>query len=180
MYVSFRPSAQQVLEWTRELGVRSLLSAGNHRLYVEVTMLDGSEASRRGALAFVSPAIDAATGTQEFRALLSNVDGFLVPGQFVRARLVGFTADRAFTVPVRAVQTTLGRQFVYVLSAGDTVRARDVETGAWDGGEHWIIRKGLNAGDRVVVDGTQKIVLGRHVDVNAAASTIDVPARSAR
>jgi membrane fusion protein, multidrug efflux system len=177
IYVSFQPSAQQVLEWTRELGKPSLLSAGHRRLVVEATMLDGSKVPRTGALDFVAPSIDDATGTQALRAVFPNVDYALTPGQFVRARLVGFTADSVLVVPARAVQTTLGRQFVYVVSAGDTVRARDVETGAWDG-EQWIVRQGLNAGERVVVDGTQKTVLGRHVHVNVGASSIELPARN--
>ncbi len=56
----------------------------------------------------------------------------------------------------------LGRQFVYVVGAGDTVVARDVKTGPWSG-SLWIIDSGLSAGDRVVVDGMQKVAPGRVV-----------------
>lgn len=161
IYVSFRPSSQQVLEWSRKAGTRSLVEAGS-RLVVEAVLSDGSTLPRTGHLDFVAPSLDGSTGTQEFRALFVNPDLLLVPGQFVRARLVGFKADRAITVPVRAVQTTLGRQFVYVVAAGDTARTRDIETGAWSGGR-WIIRSGLTAGDRVIVDGVQKVAPGRPV-----------------
>ena len=161
IYVSFRPSSQQVLEWSRDAGTRLLVEARS-RLVVEAVLSDGSTMPRTGHLDFVAPALDGNTGTQEFRALFTNPDRLLVPGQFVRARLVGFKADRAITVPVRAVQTTLGRQFVYVVGAGDTVRTRDIETGAWSG-SRWIVRGGLNAGDRVIVDGVQKVAPGRRV-----------------
>jgi multidrug efflux pump subunit AcrA (membrane-fusion protein) len=56
----------------------------------------------------------------------------------------------------------LGRQFVYVVGAGDTVVARDVNTGQWSG-SLWLIDSGLVAGDRVVVDGIQKVAPGRVV-----------------
>jgi len=60
------------------------------------------------------------------------------------------------------VQQGLGRQFVYVVGAGDTVTARDVTPGPWSG-TLWIIDSGLAAGDRVVVDGIQKVAPGRVV-----------------
>lgn len=161
VYVSFRPSSEQVLEWSRDAGSRSLAAAGS-KLTVEVTLPDGGVLPRTGKLDFVAPSLDNATGTQEYRALFSNGDLLLVPGQFVRARLVGFTSDAALSVPIRAVQTSLGRQFVYVVSAGDTVQMRDVTPGAWSG-DQWIIKKGLVPGDRVVVDGIQKVGPGRPV-----------------
>jgi len=80
----------------------------------------------------------------------------------VRVRLRGFTRHEAFAVPQRAVQTGLGRQFVYVAGKGDTVQVRDVETGPWSG-DDWIIDRGLEKGDRVIVDGIQKTAPGRPV-----------------
>jgi membrane fusion protein (multidrug efflux system) len=170
VYVSFRPSSEQVLEWSRDAGARSLVEAKSHSLIVQAIMPDGTTLSRTGHLDFVAPSLDAATGTQDFRALFANADHVLVPGQFVRVRLVGFKADRALTVPVRAVQTTLDRQFVYVVTAGDTVRTRDIEAGAWSG-DQWIVRKGLSEGDRIVVDGVQKVVPGRPVHAIAPSES---------
>ena len=176
VYVSFRPSSQQVLEWSRDAGARALVAAGS-RLAIDAVLPDGTVYPHAGHLDFVAPSLDGTTGTQEFRALFANPDLLLVPGQFVRARLVGFTADHALTVPVRAVQTTLGRQFVYVVAAGDTVRARDIEPGPWSG-DRWIVRNGLNAGDRVIVDGIQKVGPGRAVRPVALVDTATARARS--
>jgi multidrug efflux pump subunit AcrA (membrane-fusion protein) len=103
-------------------------------------------------------------GTREFRALFTNRDLVLVPGQFVRARLTGFKANGALAVPVRSVQTVLGRQFVYVVVAGDTVQSRDIDAGPRSG-DQWIVRRGLHPGDRVVVDGIQKVTPGHVVHV---------------
>jgi membrane fusion protein (multidrug efflux system) len=176
VYVSFRPSSEQVLDWSRGAGSRSLVAAGS-RLVIQAVLPDGTVLPRTGRLDFVAPSLDGPTGTQEYRAVFANPDLALVPGQFVRARLVGFKADGALTVPVRAVQTSLGRQFVYVVAAGDTVRARDIEPGPWSG-DQWIIRHGLNSGDRVIVDGIQKIAPGRPVRPVALVDSAKTPARS--
>ena len=105
---------------------------------------------------FVAPVVDSATGTQAFRAEVPNHQHLLVPGQFVRVRVEGLVRDGAILIPQRAVIQSLGRQSVYVLGAGDTVRSRDVRATAWVG-ERWLIDSGLVAGDRVVVDGVQKV-----------------------
>ncbi|MEO8090138.1 MAG: efflux RND transporter periplasmic adaptor subunit [Gemmatimonadales bacterium] len=160
-YVSFRPSAQQLLAWQEDPAARKLIRQGSP-LSVEVTLPDGTTLPRTGKLDFVAPSLDPASGTQEFRALFRNPDHILVPGQFVRVRLNGFTRDSALAVPQRAVQQALGHQFVYVVGNGDTVSTRDVQPGPWSG-NLWIIDKGLNPGERVIVDGTQKAMAGRTV-----------------
>jgi membrane fusion protein, multidrug efflux system len=169
VYVSFRPSAQQLLQWHQDPDSRELIHPGS-TLAVEVTLPDGSKLPGTGRLDFVAPSLDAVTGTQEFRAVFHNPDRLLVPGQFVQVHLQGFSRDSALAVPQRAVQQALGRQFVYVVGPGDTVAARDVEPGPWSG-NLWIIDKGLSGGERVIVDGTQKAAPGRPVRPVALADT---------
>jgi membrane fusion protein (multidrug efflux system) len=154
VYVTFRPSSQILLNWQRDPGARALTQRGS-KLKVRVVLPDGTELPREGKLDYVSPSLDPGTGTQEFRAAFANRDLALVPGQYVRVRLEGFTRDGALAVPQRAVQQSLGKQFVLVVGKGDTVAARDVVPGPWSG-EQWIIENGLAAGDRVIVDGGQK------------------------
>ena len=110
---------------------------------------------------------------------LDNAQHLLLPGQFVRVRLLGLTHPGAILVPQRAVQQGLGGAFVYVLDGGDKVATRDVIATAWDGGS-WLIARGLAAGDRVVVDGLQQVAPGSPVravayqpaaDSSAARST---------
>ncbi|MGH7497319.1 MAG: efflux RND transporter periplasmic adaptor subunit [Gemmatimonadales bacterium] len=170
IYVSFRPTAQQLLKWKQDPTARKLIQPGGP-LSVQVTLPDGTTLPRVGKLDFVAPSLDAATGTQEFRALFRNSDHLLVPGQFVRVKLNGFTRDSALAIPQRAVQQALGRQFVYVVGRGDTVATRDVEPGPWSG-SFWIIDKGLNPGERVVVDGVQKVAAGRPVRPVPLADTV--------
>jgi membrane fusion protein, multidrug efflux system len=179
IYVSFRPSAQQLLGWKQDSSAKQLIQPGS-ALTVNVTLPDGSAFPASGKLDFVAPSLDASTGTQEFRALFKNPDHLLVPGQFVRVRLTGFTRDSALAVPQRAIQQALGRQFVYVVGKGDTVATRDVQPGPWSG-TLWIIDKGLEPGERVVVDGVQKAAPGRPVKAVALADSAVVgPQETAR
>jgi membrane fusion protein (multidrug efflux system) len=161
VYVTFHPSSQQLASWEQDPRAGALIRAGSN-LVVRVVLPDGSVLPRVGTLNFVAPSLDSASGTEEFRAKFSNGDRRLPPGQFVRVRLEGFSRSSALAIPQRAVMQGLGRQFVYVVGAGDTVSARDVKPGPWSG-SLWIIDSGLSAGDRVVVDGTQKVAPGRVV-----------------
>ena len=169
VYVTFSPSAQQLLAWKQDSSARKLIQR-NSSLAVAATLADGSTFPGTGKLDFVAPSLDSATGTQEFRALFRNPDYLLVPGQFVRVSLTGFTRDSALAIPQRAIQQALGRQFVYVVGKGDTVATRDVQPGAWSG-TLWIIDKGLEPGERVVVDGVQKAAPGHTVRAVALADS---------
>ena len=170
VYVVFRPSSQQVLNWKADPRSAPLLEPGG-QLAVHVVLANGATLPRIGRLTFVAPSLDSATGTQEFRATFQNSDRMLLPGQFVNVRLSGFSRANALAVPQRAVQQGLGRQFVYVVSDGDTVVARDVKPGPWSG-SLWIIDEGLVPGDRVIVDGIQKAAPGRVVKPSPVA-TVD-------
>ncbi|HET7241491.1 MAG TPA: efflux RND transporter periplasmic adaptor subunit [Gemmatimonadales bacterium] len=158
VYVSFRPSSQDLLRWRGDTAAARLIRPGSP-LRVHVVLPDGTELPRTGRLGYVSPSLDPETGTQEFRATFANRDLVLVSGQFVRVRLEGFVRQDALAIPRRAVQQSLGRQFVLVASKGDTVRSQDVTPGPWSG-ESWIIEKGIAPGDRVIVDGLQKTMPG--------------------
>jgi len=169
VYVSFQPSSQEILAWRERPRWRALVEPGSG-LSVRVVLPDGTLLPNVGRLDFIAPALNPATGTQEFRAVFHNAERLLTPGEFVRVRLLGFQRDSAMAIPQRAVQTGLGRQFVYVVADGDTARIRDVQTGPWSDGE-WIIDRGLAPGDRVVVDGLQKVVPGRPVRPVPAADS---------
>jgi len=138
-------------------------------------LLDGSSSPNQGRLDFVDPVVDPATGTQAFRGEFRNPLKLLLPGQFVRVRVLGLTRDSAIVVPQRAVLQQLGRLSVLVVAEGDTVRARDIVASAWVG-DQWLVEQGLNPGDRVIVDGLQKVGPGLKVRPVAAA---DSAARSA-
>jgi membrane fusion protein (multidrug efflux system) len=176
IYVSFRPSSQQMLEWSRSSASAALLRPGSS-LKVSVELPDGATLPRTGVIDYVDPVMEPGSGTQEIRARFTNTDRLLVPGQFVRVRLEGFVLGDALTVPQRAVQQQLGRRVIYLVGPGDTVLARDIEVGSWTG-DRWVVTSGLSVGDRVIVDGIQKTGPGAVVnpvpvavtDSNAGAS----------
>lgn len=169
VYVSFHPSSQDQQQWRQDPASRKLVQPGSP-LVVRVVLPDGSELPREGKLDYVSPSVDPATGTQELRASFANDDLALVSGQFVRVRLQGFERDSALAVPRRAVQQSLDQQFVLVVGKGDTVQARDIDAGTWSG-DWWIVEKGLEPGDRIVVDGVQKAAPGSPVRPVALADS---------
>jgi membrane fusion protein (multidrug efflux system) len=147
VYVTFRPSAQDQQEWRRDQRSRRLVQPGS-ALQVKVVLPDGTELAHGGRLDYVSPSVDPGTGTLELRASFDNADRTLIAGQFA--------------VPRRAVQQSLDRQFVLVLGKGDTVQARNIDTGTWSG-DWWIVESGLQPGERVVVEGVQKAAPGQPV-----------------
>jgi len=132
---------------------------GSYR--VELVLSDSSTYDQQGRINFADLRVDQATGSLRLRTEFRNPKRRILPGQFVRARLLGATRNDAVLVPQTAVQQALGRQFVYVV-VGDTARSRDVVTGSWVGSD-WIIEKGLQAGDQVIVDNIQRVRAGSPV-----------------
>jgi membrane fusion protein (multidrug efflux system) len=155
VYVSFRPSAAQLLDWRRDPPLAKATSAGG-TARVQILLQDGTPVQRTSAIGFIDPVVDSLTGTQEFRALFHTTDHLLVPGQFVRVRLRGLMRPNAIVIPQRAVLQQMGRQSVFVVDGSNKVASRDVKATAW-AGSNWLIQQGLTAGERVVVDGVQKI-----------------------
>lgn len=109
-----------------------------------------------GTLMTLDNVIDTATGTVKLRAEFPNTDETLFPNQFVNARLLVKTLHDAMVVPSAAVQIGTPGSFVYLVGADDTVSLRTVETGLTQNGET-VITSGLAVGDRVVVDGVDRL-----------------------
>ncbi|MEO6708494.1 MAG: efflux RND transporter periplasmic adaptor subunit, partial [Planctomycetota bacterium] len=125
-------------------------------LRVAIELIDKTAYPLEGVINFRAVQIDPATGTAEVRAEVANPEQALLPGQFVRARVLGLTRHGVLSVPQRAVQMGAQSSFVYVVGAGDKVESRDVLLTSWEGPD-WVLESGLKEGERVVVDGTQKI-----------------------
>jgi membrane fusion protein (multidrug efflux system) len=168
IYVTFRPSAQQALEWKKDPHVAAEV-APNGPVKVGVTMPDGSNLPRTGHITYVDPVVDPMTGTQAFRATFDNGDRLLVPGQFVRVHLDGIVRENAIVIPQRAVMQTMGHQSVMIVAANDSAFARDITVDQTLEGEV-VVTQGLAAGDRVIVDGLQKVRPGAKVHATPLAA----------
>src|SRR5205823_5675810 len=161
IYVNFSPSDEDLLGLRRDIADgRLLMPPAPRALAVQVTLADGSLLPAAGELNFADLALQPATGTLQLRAQLKNPQHVLLPGQFVRVRLLGLKRPSAILVPQRAVQQGLTGAFVYLVGDSDKVAARNVVASSWEGGS-WLIEQGLHVGDRVVVDGVQKVAPGQ-------------------
>ena len=110
-----------------------------------------------------------ATGTRDFRVTFSNPEMALAPGQFVKLRVIGAVRTDVILVPQKAVQQGPKGSVVFVIGAGDKVELRDVQATAWQGNQ-WVVQEGLRAGDRVIVEGLQRIGPGMPVKPVPATS----------
>ena len=130
----------------------------------ELVLPDGAILPAKGKLVFVDRNVDATTGTIMAEAEFANADQLLRPGQYVRVRARTGERKGAILVPQRCVQELQGVFSVMVLGAGDTVEQRIVMP-AERQGSLWVIPTGLEASERVVVDGLQKVRPGSKVSV---------------
>ncbi len=142
---------------------------------IELILADGSVYAETGTIDFADRALSAATGTLTLRAVFPNPSGLLRPGMNTRVRLIYEVAQDALLIPQKAVSELLGKQFVAVVGGGDKIEQRPISTGARIG-ELWLVKTGLKAGERIVVEGVQKAQQGTVVKpVAAPAATVSKP-----
>src|SRR5215475_341200 len=152
MYVDFSISEQRMLQMQRDFGPDLAKGANGFR----IVLADGSEYPHAGDLDFVDQALDEKTATLPMRLVVPNPDGLLRANQFARVVVPVESIPNAIVVPVRAVQEFQGMHSVWIVDAQGLAQTRDVALGARLDGE-WIVKSGLAPGDRVVVDGVQKL-----------------------
>jgi membrane fusion protein (multidrug efflux system) len=138
---------------------------------VTLILPDGTEYGKEGELNFAASQIDPQLGTQQLRATFDNSDNRLLPGQFVRARVITGERSGVFLVPQVAVQTSELGKSVYVVNDKSEATVRPVVAGRWIGAD-WVILDGLKAGDKVIVDNLIKLRPGSPV---APHATGDMP-----
>lgn len=132
----------------------------DHLARIPVEMSYGPEAEIvRGKLQLIDHSVNSASGTVRVRAVFDNDDDRLMPGQFARIRLGQATTTSALVVPERAIGVDQDKKFVLVVSPDSKANYREIKLGASvDGGR--IVTSGLNPGERIVVDGLQKVRSG--------------------
>jgi membrane fusion protein (multidrug efflux system) len=123
---------------------------------IELVLADGSVHPHKGRVVVTGREVDPRTGTMQFKSEFPNPDLRVRPGQYARVRATVQTLPAAVVVPQRAVSEMQGTHQVAVVGADDTVQIRVVEVGPQDGSDQ-VIEKGLSAGERIVVEGVQKV-----------------------
>lgn len=129
---------------------------------VQIMLSGETKPSHEGAVDFLDNRLDVGTGTLRGRALVPNQDLSILPGQFARVRVLGSAPYEALLLPDTAIATDQSRKIVFTVKNDNTVEMKPVVLGPLDDSLR-VIREGLKADDRVVVDGLQRVRVGAKV-----------------
>jgi len=157
IYVDVTQPAATVLRLRREMEAGKLRRDGSDTAEVRLMLEDGTEYPQPGRLQFSEVTVSTETNTVTLRAQFPNPDGMLMPGLFVRARLEQGQAQSAILVPQQGVtRSPRGEPIALVVGADGAVATRTLEVGQAIGNK-WLVRSGLQEGDKVIVEGTQRV-----------------------
>jgi membrane fusion protein (multidrug efflux system) len=156
VYVNFTQSSADVLRLRRAIGANELRRAGGDAVSVRVLLDDGSELPQPGRLLFSDLSVDSSSGQVTLRAEVPNADGLLLPGQYVRVRLSQAELPDGVLLPQQAVTRSAQGDTVLVVGEGNKPMPRQVQVHSAQNGQ-WVVTGGLRAGERVIVDGFQKM-----------------------
>jgi len=175
IYVDVTQSSAEVMRLKRELASGSLKKSGATGPKVKLLFEDGSTYAHEGTLQFSDITVDPSTGVVNLRAEFPNPAGDLLPGLYVRAVLEEGVREQAILVPQVAVsRDSKGNPLVMTVKADGAVEPRPIET-VRVVGDKWLVASGLNAGDRVIVEGLQKARPGTKVKAVEAGGGAPAP-----
>lgn len=147
---------------------------------VELILEDGSVYPIKGRLQFSDVSVDEATGTVTLRALFPNPNGVLLPGLYAKARIISGVVGNGILVPQPAVtRDPKGNAQVMVVSKDGKAEVRPIKT-TQTVGDKWLVTEGLQSGDKVIVEGLQKIRPDAPVKAVAMGATKEAPAAQAK
>ncbi|GGI20308.1 efflux RND transporter periplasmic adaptor subunit [Oxalicibacterium faecigallinarum] len=181
IYVNMTQSSTEVLRLQRAMAAGQLKSAGKDQVKITLVTEDGQVYPHPGKLLFSDLTVDETSGAVSLRAEFSNPERTLLPGMYVRARVEQAVNDAAITVPQQAVTQTPGGSAVMVVGEDNKVTSRLVKTGS-SNNNNWVIESGLKSGERVIVEGLQKVQPGatvKPVPWKKAANVTDAAAPEA-
>ncbi|OZI37076.1 efflux transporter periplasmic adaptor subunit [Bordetella genomosp. 10] len=158
MYASFDVDEQTFLKY-----VNPARTGKGAPVPVDLGLANEDGYSRQGTVQYVDNRLDTTSGTIRVRATFDNRDGSLVPGLYARIRLGGGAPREALLIDEKALGTDQNKRFVMVLDDSNHAQYREVRLGASQGGLR-VVDSGLKAGERIVVNGLQRIRPGDQVD----------------
>ncbi len=160
IYCDFTESSTELLRLRRELDSGALKSIAPGEAKVTLLLDDGTTYQHPGKLLFSDVTVDPSSGMITLRAEFPNPDLLLLPGMFARGVLEQAVASKAVTVPQRGVSIGAnGTATAMVVSADNKVESRVIKIGSAVGNK-WVVTEGLKAGERVIVEGLQKVQPG--------------------
>ena len=179
VYADFTQSAADLMALRRAHENGELTRSETGEATVRLLLDDGSEYAHDGKLLFTEATVDASTGQIILRGEFPNPDGDLLPGMYVRVLIEQGVQTNALAVPVQAVQRDMGgKPQVYVVGPEGRAQVRPVRAGRVVG-DVWVIDEGLSPGDKVIVEGFQKIGPGAPVAAEPWNGGVSAPAAAA-
>jgi len=168
--VYFTVSEQQFMDFHRRFPTEASVEEQRKRIPLQLILGDGSVYERTGTIYFADREVNPATGAIRIAGVFPNPNNLLRPGSYGRVRASVRTQNGALLVPQKAVTELQGSQQVAVVTSDDKVSIRVVTVGDQVGGS-WIVTGGLKPGERVVVEGLQKLRDGAPVKVVASPAS---------
>jgi multidrug efflux system membrane fusion protein len=156
IYASFNADEEVVTRALNAFDRDAQGSAQIEQIPVQISTASQQGEPIQGRLQLIDNQVDARTGTVRVRAVFENPEGRLMPGQFVRLRMAGAKAAPLLAINERAIGTDQNKKFVIVVDQGNIAAYREVVLGAFVGGLR-VITSGLAAGERIVVNGLQRV-----------------------
>jgi membrane fusion protein, multidrug efflux system len=171
IYIDLTQSSGELLQLRKALGGDK--AEGAKDLPVTVLLEDGSRYPHDGRLTFADVTVDPSTGSFALRVIVPNPDNLLLPGMYVRAVVGNGVLENALLVPQQGIsRDPKGQANAMVVGADNKIEARVVQVSQTIG-DQWLVTSGLNAGDRVVIEGLQKIRPGAVVAATEAQAAGD-------
>jgi membrane fusion protein, multidrug efflux system len=163
IYVDITQSSDQLLGLQRQLASGRLRRANKDAIKVRLRLDDGSDYEHAGMLNFTDVAVDETTGMVRLRTTFPNPNGLLLPGMYVRAFVAQAVDEKGLLVPQQGVtHDARGEAVALVVNGENTVEQRTLKT-AGTVGDRWVVSDGVKAGERVIVEGGQKVQPGAAV-----------------
>jgi multidrug efflux system membrane fusion protein len=168
IYADFDVDEQTYLQTVR---AHATTAAQEEKIPVEMTLQGDTGHTYQGTIESFDNQIATGTGTIRARARFANTDGSLIPGMFVSVKLASATPSKVILVPEDAVGNDQSKRFVFVVGNDHKAAFREVALGQEVGSDR-VVLSGLHSGERVIVDGLQKVAPGADVDPHLAAAQV--------
>jgi membrane fusion protein, multidrug efflux system len=179
IYVIVSAPESWLLQRNRELAEKRLQRPDLYQLRGRIIFSDGSTYPHEGKLDFADVSMKTDTGSRQGRFVFPNADRKVLPGQFVKIRVLGYVRPNAILIPQRAVQQGPKGSVVFVVGPDNKVEVRGVQATGWQGNQ-WLIESGLHEGERIVVEGLHLLAPGapvKPVPAGTSAAQPNAPAQ---
>jgi membrane fusion protein, multidrug efflux system len=176
-YVNFSVTDAELREF-RTLSENLDKPLGDEDITVTLQHGDGTAYSKTGKIIMSSQSVDMRTGTVQFRTVFPNVEGTILPGQFVRLIIKGITLPKAIVIPQQAVSQGPQGTFVYAVNSSGAAEVRPVKLDREVTGG-WVVRDGLKEGEQIIVDGVMRVRPGAPVKASPMKPKQEAEAKGA-